>query len=127
MLRSTDDLKASETGGTLEKPYTVAQALEKINAGTAGEEKVYTTGIIVKVINVDLNYGNANYIISDDGKETEGKTLEVFRGFNIDGAKWTEETKDILVPGKKVLIYGKLLDYNGKKEIDAGNQIISIK
>ena len=127
VLRSTDDLKASVTGGTLEKPYTVAQALEKINAGTAGEEKVYTTGIIVKVINVDLNYGNANYIISDDGKETEGKTLEVFRGFNIDGAKWTEETKNILVPGKKVLIYGKLLDYNGKKEIDAGNQIISIK
>lgn len=127
VLRNTDDLKATQTGGTLEKPYTVAQALEKINAGTAGEEKVYTTGIIVKVINVDLNYGNANYIISDDGKETEGKTLEVFRGYNIDGAKWTEETKGILAPGKKVLIYGKLLDYNGKKEIDAGNQIISIK
>ncbi len=32
VLRNTDDLKASETGGTLEKPYTVAQALEKINA-----------------------------------------------------------------------------------------------
>ena len=49
VIRSTDDLKASETGGTLEKPYTVAQALEKINAGTAGDAKVYATGIIVKV------------------------------------------------------------------------------
>lgn len=127
VLRSTDDLKASETGGTLEKPYTVAQALEKINAGTAGDAKVYATGIIVKVKNVDTGqYGNGTFVISDDGKDTEGKTLEVFRCFNIDGAKWTEETKGILVPGKKVVVSGTLLDYNGTKEIKGGN-LISIK
>ena len=127
VLRNTDDLKASETGGTLEKPYTVAQALEKINAGTAGDAKVYATGIIVKVKNVDTGtYGNATFVISDDGKDTEGKTLEVFRCFNIDGAKWTEETKGILVPGKKVVVSGTLLDYNGTKEIKGGN-LISIK
>ena len=127
VLRSTDDLKASETGGTLEKPYTVAQALEKINAGTAGDAKVYATGIIVKVKDVDTGtYGNATFVISDDGKDTEGKTLEVFRCFNIDGAKWTEETKGILVPGKKVVVSGTLLDYNGTKEIKGGN-LISIK
>ena len=127
VLRSTDDLKASETGGTLEKPYTVAQALEKINAGTAGDAKVYATGIIVKVKDVDTgSYGNGTFVISDDGKDTEGKTLEVFRCFNIDGAKWTEETKKILVPGKKVVVSGTLLDYNGTKEIKGGN-LISIK
>lgn len=127
VLRNTDDLKASETGGTLEKPYTVAQALEKINAGTAGDAKVYATGIIVKVKDVNTGaYGNATFVISDDGKDTEGKTLEVFRCFNIDGAKWTEETKGILVPGKKVVVSGTLLDYNGTKEIKGGN-LISIK
>lgn len=127
VLRSTDDLKASETGGTLEKPYTVAQALEKINAGTAGDAKVYATGIIVKVKDVDTGqYGNGTFVISDDGKDTEGKTLEVFRCYNIDGAKWTEETKKILVPGKKVVVSGTLLDYNGTKEIKGGN-LISIK
>lgn len=127
VIRSTDDLRASETGGTLEKPYTVAQALEKINAGTAGDAKVYATGIIVKVKDVDTGtYGNATFVISDDGKDTEGKTLEVFRCFNIDGAKWTEETKGILVPGKKVVVSGTLLDYNGTKEIKGGN-LISIK
>lgn len=127
VLRSTDDLKASETGGTLEKPYTEAQALEKINAGTAGDAKVYATGIIVKVKDVDTGqYGNGTFVISDDGKDTEGKTLEVFRCFNIDGAKWTEETKGILVPGKKVVVSGTLLDYNGTKEIKGGN-LISIK
>lgn len=127
VLRNTDDLKASETGGTLEKPYTVAQALEKINAGTAGDAKVYATGIIVKVKDVDTGtYGNGTFVISDDGKDTEGKTLEVFRCFNINGAKWTEETKGILVPGKKVVVSGTLLDYNGTKEIKGGN-LISIK
>ena len=127
VLRNTDDLKASETGGTLEKPYTVAQALEKINAGTAGDAKVYATGIIVKVKDVDTGtYGNGTFVISDDGKDTEGKTLEVFRCYNIDGAKWTEETKKILVPGKKVVVSGILLDYNGTKEIKGGN-LISIK
>ena len=127
VLRSTDDLKASETGGTLEKPYTVAQALEKINAGTAGDAKVYATGIIVKVKDVNTGtYGNGTFVISDDGKDTEGKTLEVFRCYNIDGAKWTEETKKILVPGKKVVVSGTLLDYNGTKEIKGGN-LISIK
>lgn len=127
VLRSTDDLKASETGGTLEKPYTVAQALEKINAGTAGDAKVYATGIIVKVKDVDTGqYGNGTFVISDDGKDTEGKTLEVFRCYNTDGAKWTEETKGILVPGKKVVVSGTLLDYNGTKEIKGGN-LISIK
>ena len=127
VLRNTDDLKAAQTGGTLEKPYTVAQALEKINAGTAGDAKVYATGIIVKVKDVDTgSYGNGTFVISDDGKDTEGKTLEVFRCYNIDGAKWTEETKNILVPGKKVVVSGTLLDYNGTKEIKGGN-LISIK
>ena len=127
VLRNTDDLKAAQTGGTLEKPYTVAQALEKINAGTAGDTKVYATGIIVKVKDVDTGtYGNGTFVISDDGKDTEGKTLEVFRCYNIDGAKWTEETKGILVPGKKVVVSGTLLDYNGTKEIKGGN-LISIK
>ena len=127
VLRNTDDLKAAQTGGTLEKPYTVAQALEKINAGTAGDAKVYATGIIVKVKDVDTGtYGNGTFVISDDGKDTEGKTLEVFRCYNIDGAKWTEETKGILVPGKKVVVSGTLLDYNGTKEIKGGN-LISIK
>lgn len=127
VLRNTDDLKAAQTGGTLEKPYTVAQALEKINAGTAGDAKVYATGIIVKVKDVNTGtYDNGTFVISDDGKDTEGKTLEVFRCYNIDGAKWTEETKGILVPGKKVVVSGTLLDYNGTKEIKGGN-LISIK
>lgn len=109
VLRNTDDLRASETGGT------------------AGDAKVYATGIIVKVKDVDTGtYGNGTFVISDDGKDTEGKTLEVFRCFNIDGAKWTEETKGILVPGKKVVVSGTLLDYNGTKEIKGGN-LISIK
>lgn len=118
VIRNTDDLKASETGGTLEKPYTVAQALEKINAGTAGDAKVYATGIIVKVKDVDTGtYGNATFVISDDGKDTEGKTLEVFRCFNIDGAKWTEEPRVSLYQARRWLYQAPCLIITAPKRL----------
>lgn len=130
IIRNTDDLSpvTLDKGGTLEDPYTVTKALEIINAGTFTTDKVYTTGIICEVNDIDTgSYGNAIYSISVDGKVAEGKTLKVFRGYNIGGEKWTEETKGTLAVGKKVVILGALTLYNGVAEINSGNQLISIK
>lgn len=130
IIRNTDDLSpvTLDKGGTLEDPYTVTKALEIINAGTFTTDKVYTTGIICEVNDIDTGtYGNATYSISVDGKVGEGKTLKVFRGNNIGGEKWTEETKGTLAVGKKVVILGALTLYNGVAEINSGNQLISIK
>ena len=130
LVRNTDDLTAVslDKSGTLEEPYTVTKALSIINAGTYTSDKVYTTGIICEVNDVDTgNYGNATYTISEDGKVADGKTIKVFRGYNIGGAKWTAETKGTLAVGKKVVIYGSLTLYNGTPEINSGNEIISIK
>ena len=130
IIRNTDDLSpvTLDKGGTLEDPYTVTKALEIINAGTFTTDKVYTTGIICEVNDIDTGtYGNATYFISVDGKVGEGKTLKVFRGYNIGGEKWTEETKGTLAVGKKVVILGALTLYNGVAEINSGNQLISIK
>lgn len=130
ILRNTDDLKpvVLDKSGTLEDPYTVTKALEIINAGTFTTDKVYTTGIICEVNDIDTGtYGNATYSISVDGKVGEGKTLKVFRGYNIGGEKWTEETKGTLTVGKKVVVLGTLTLYNGIAEINSGNQLISIK
>lgn len=130
IIRNTDDLSpvTLDKGGTLEDPYTVTKALEIINAGTFTTDKVYTTGIICEVNDIDTGtYGNATYSISVDGKVGEGKTLKVFRGYNIGGEKWTEETKGTLAVGKKVVILGALTLYNGVAEINSGNQLISIK
>lgn len=130
IIRNTDDLTpvVLDKSGTLEDPYTVTKALEIINAGTFTTDKVYTTGIICEVNDIDTGtYGNATYSISVDGKAAEGKTLKVFRGYNIGGEKWTEETKGTLAVGKKVVILGALTLYNGVAEINSGNQLISIK
>lgn len=130
IIRNTDDLTpiVLDKSGTLEDPYTVTKALEIINAGTFTTDKVYTTGIICEVNDIDTGtYGNATYSISVDGKVVEGKTLKVFRGYNIGGEKWTEETKGTLAVGKKVVILGALTLYNGIAEINSGNQLISIK
>lgn len=130
IIRNTDDLSpvTLDKGGTLEEPYTVTKALEIINAGTFTTDKVYTTGIICEVNDIDTStYGNATYSISVDGKVAEGKTLKVFRGYNIGGEKWTEATKGTLAVGKKVVILGSLTLYNGVAEINSGNQLISIQ
>ena len=125
IIRNTDDLTpvVIDKSGTLEDPYTVTKALEIINAGTFTTDKVYTTGIICEVNDIDTG----TYSISVDGKVAEGKTLKVFRGYNIGGEKWTEETKGTLAVGKKVVILGTLTLYNGVAEINSGNQLISIK
>ena len=130
IIRNTDDLKpvVLDKSGTLEDPYTVTKALEIINAGTFTTDKVYTTGIICEVNDIETGtYGNATYSISVDGKVGEGKTLKVFRGYNIGGEKWTEETKGTLAVGKKVVVLGSLTLYNGVAEINSGNQLISIQ
>ena len=130
LVRSTDDLATVvlDKSGTEEDPYTVSEALNIINAGTYTSDKVYTTGIIVSVDDVDTgSYGNATYTISENGKDTAGKTIKVFRGYNIGGAKWTEETKGTLAVGKKVVILGALTLYNGTPEINSGNSLVSIK
>ena len=130
LVRNTDDLVAAvlDKSGTAEQPYTVSQALNIINAGSYTTDKVYTTGIIVSVDDVDTGtYGNATYTISEDGKDTAGKTIKVFRGFNVGGEKWTEATKGTLAVGKTVVIYGALTLYNGTPEINSSNQLVSIK
>ena len=130
LVRNTDDLTEVnlDKSGTEEDPYTVSEALAIINAGTYTSDKVYTTGIICEVNDVDTGtYGNATYTISEDGKTTEGKTIKVFRGYNIGGERWTEATKGTLAVGKKVVIYGSLTLYNGVAEINSGNSLISIQ
>lgn len=103
--------------------YTVAKAKELIAAGEGLEAKVYVAGIISKVAKVALDYGNANYNISDDG--TTDNDMIVFRGLYLDGKKFTSE--DQIKVGDKVIVYGKLINYdNTTPEIEAGSKIYSL-
>ena len=109
---------------TPETAYTVAKALELIEAGEGLDAKVYVKGIISSIKSVDTGeWGNATYNISDNGKEEN--VLVIYRGYYL-GAKDNKFTSaDQIKVGDKVVVYGKLVNYNGTKEMNSGNYIYS--
>ena len=120
-----------EEGGTLENPYTVAQAMaatEALGEGKTSKDAYYTKGIISDIVEVTPDYGNATYFISDDG--TTDSQFKVFRGKFIGNTNFTAE--DQIQVGDEVLVYGKLSYYkpqSGASEIEvaSGNYIYSLK
>lgn len=136
LLRTIDDVKEAETfniddlegsgHGTAEDPFNVARALALVSSGNhdSGAE-VYVKGIISQVNEVSTQYGNATYFISDDGK-TDSQ-LEIYRGYYINGEKFSDETKDQIKEGKKVVIAGTLTLYGETIEFTTGSKIISIE
>lgn len=118
--------------GTVNNPYTVAEALEVIEAlaDNGKTSDVYVKGTISSITDVSVfdaaentGYGNATYFISDGTNE-----LEVFRGYFLKSAKFTAE--DQIQVGDEVVVYGKLQKYvkDGKTtlEVTQGNYIVSL-
>ena len=116
---STVDLK-----NTPETAYTVAKAFELINAGEGLDAKVYVKGQITNIQEVDITdkFGNATYTISDDA--TAANALLIYRGYYYDNKKFT--SKDQIKVGDVVVVYGKLVKFYEKFEMNSGNHIYSI-
>ena len=109
---------------TPETAYTVAEAFELIEAGQGLNANVYVKGKISSITEVETTqHFNATYNISDNGT-TEGQQLVVFRGKYLGGANFTEEEQINI--GDEVIVYGKLVNYNGTYEVNTNNQIYSI-
>lgn len=133
IIRTLSDIQPAEDNshsglagvgeGTQSSPFNVTRAISIIQAGKADSKEYYIEGIISEISEVSMQYGNATYSISVDGKKEN--QLKVFRGFYIDGEKFT--AADQIKVGQKVLILGKLKDYNGSPQIDRGSKLISIK
>lgn len=112
-----------DISNTPETAYTVAKALELITAGEGLDTKVYVKGTVSTIKEISTSYGNATYNLSDDGTTTN--ELVVYRGYYIDGKKFT--TGDELKVGDEVVVYGKLVLYGGKTpEVNSGSSIYSI-
>ena len=121
-----------ETIGTKDAPLSIAQALEKINAledGKESELNAYVKGKVVKVTTNQANfekYGNLNYLISEDGTETNAIT--VYSGDGLNGEKFSGI--DALGAGDEVIVFGKLYKYvkdsNVTPEIAKGNYLVSL-
>ena len=122
----TKNVTVTQTGnpngpGSLNDPYTVAEARAAIDAGT-GVNGVYATGIVSRVISYNANYHSITYWISDDG--TENDELEAYGGISgIEG--WTFTSMDDIQAGATVVIYGDLKKYNDTYEFDLNNQLVS--
>ena len=109
---------------TPETAYTVAKAFELIEAGQGLNAKVYVKGKISAITEVETEkFFNATYNISDNGT-TEGQQLIVYHGKYIGGANF--ESDDQINIGDEVIVYGKLVNYNGTYEVNSNNQIYSI-
>ena len=106
--------------GTVEDPYTVADARNAIDANT-GLKDVYVSGIVCEG-GSSLSSGAMNYWISGDGSETD--KFEIFKGKGLSGADFTA-TSDVQV-GDVVVVYGTITKYKSTYEFGAGSQLSSL-
>ena len=113
-----------DINNTPETAYTVAQAFELIHAGQGLDTKVYVKGYITNVKEVSTSFGNATYSLNDEITYNAETALLVYRGYYLDGERFTAE--DQIKVGDQVVVYGKLVDYNGTYEINTGSSIYSI-
>ena len=115
-------------GSSIEKAYTVAEAIEVIKAlpnSNVTTEKYYIKGIVSSFQKTSI-VGDGQYyryFISDDGTTTT--ELQVFKGKGLNEATFTN--KDDLLVGDEVVIYGPIQYYQNKTpEIAEGNYLVSL-
>ena len=101
---------------TEEKPYTASEAITAQSLGLAAS--VYVTGTVKTIEEISTQYGNATYNITDGVKE-----LKIYRGKNLENAKFTSE--DQLLVGDVVVVKGDLTSYNGAAQLGQNNYLIS--
>ena len=124
-LVSYDESTAVEEqhiANTAETAYTVAEAIELINAGNSLQETVYVKGIVSQVTQYKDNYKSIDYWISDDGT-TESAQFECYSGKGLDGADF-ESIDDIKV-GATVIVKGVMKKYGDIYEFDKNNELVS--
>ena len=116
----TTDLNTETTA------WTVAEAVQKIQAGQTSKGEAYVKGVISAVTFYDANHKSITYYLSDNGTD---KTLQVFSGKGVNGADFTAQT-DLQV-GQTVVVKGNLKSFTNKQgqtimEIDRSSKIITI-
>lgn len=112
-----------EGDGTEASPYDVTKALSLIaNGENDPDAEVYIKGKVSQIEEVSPSFGNATYYISTDG--TTATQLYVFRGYYLNGEKFTSE--DQLKVGDEVIILGKLTTFYDDPQVGTGSKLVSI-
>ena len=116
---TTKAASATANDGSLERPYTAAEAIAAIDANTDLKGK-YVKGIVKEVVSHNSSYGSMVYNI-----ESGEKTLKIFNGYDFGHTKFLG-TDDLKV-GDEVVVFGDLYKYNNTDyELNTGNYLISI-
>ena len=110
----------AEGDGTKANPFNAAGAYNAALLGSTAE--VYVVGTVVSISEISTQFGNATYYISADGTETN--QFYIYRGYSLDGQKFTSE--DELKVGDKVVVLGNLTTYKDVPQLANGNKLISI-
>ena len=117
----TLSVETADISNTEETAYTVAKAVELIDAGDGLSSEVYVKGKISKIEKFNSD-NSITYWISDDGTTTS-QQFECYKGKNLEGADFAAAT-DLKV-GATVIVKGKMKKYNTTYEFDAGNVLIN--
>ena len=96
---------------------SVAEALQVIAPLGSGEVAPGTfrvKGIVCKINEISVQYGNATYYLSDDGSFSTNNWLQVYRGKWLNDSAFT--SGDEFAIGDELVIEGSLMNYNGTPE-----------
>lgn len=110
--------KGEANDGSLEHPYTAAEAIAVIDSGTGPTGK-YVKGIVKATPTFDARYNSLTYDI-ESGK----KTLNIYSGKDLGNVGFVGA--EDLKAGDEVVVYGDLKKYNKTYELDKNNYLISI-
>lgn len=113
--------------GSESNPYTVAEAIALIKAGTAPSTAVCVKGKITAVTFFNEAYSSLSYNIADEGSSD---VIEVYSGKGKDGANFS--SKDDLKVGQTIVVKGIVKAFTKNdgtivNEIDKNSTIISIE
>ena len=105
--------------GTVNNPYTVAQARTAIDAGT-GTQGVYATGIVSAIPTAwNSQYNNITFNFVDNVGDTD--FLQAYRCTSGTGVDASE-----VAVGDSVVVYGNLTKYGSTYEFGQGCQLVSL-
>ena len=120
--------------GTVATPFNVAAALDvcaglqqSSTSASYLSEEVYVKGKVSSIVDTEFNsqYGNITYYISDMKEDgTTANQLEVYRGYGLNGAKFT--SLDDIKVGDEVIVKGKLQNWLGTYEFTQGSELYSL-
>ena len=120
-LKSVTKSKVYCYVNSAETAYTVAEAMEVIDAGLGLANELYVKGEISEIEKFDANYGSITYWIKDE----EGNKFECYSGLGLNKAKFT--SVDDLVVGSKVVVCGVMKKFNTIYEFNYNNYIVSLE